>query len=92
MKTRLPAILVFLAIVFGIVGLLHYHPPRFWDDFSGMTEPEVRVRLGEPFRDSRKDGEGSAEHFTLGWPQGFEQGLFLEFEGGVVVSKKRYSR
>jgi hypothetical protein len=81
-----------LAIIFGIVQLVHYGPPRFWSDFSGVTEAEARARLGEPFRDSRKDGDGNAKHFTLGWYQGFEQGFFLEFRDGVVVSKKRHSR
>jgi hypothetical protein len=90
--TQLLGLLVVLVVMFGVIGLMHCGPPRSWHDFSGMTEAEVRARLGEPFRDNRKDGTGDAKHYTLGWHQGFETGLFLEFKDGVVVSQKRYSR
>jgi hypothetical protein len=78
-----------------IVGLGIYvgvGPPRFWGDFTGMSEDEVRERLGEPFRDSRHMGNDGPDEFTLGWYQGLEQGFFLTFKGGNVVAQNRYSR
>ena len=66
--------------------------PRFWGDFTGMTEAEVRASLGEPFRDSRVDPGGDPHRYRLGWRVNRETGLFLEFEKGTVVSQKRVSR
>lgn len=57
-----------------------------------MTDRDVRDQLGEPFRDSRDNNNKVGNEYTLGWYQGFEVGLFLEFKDGVVVSQERISR
>src|SRR5688572_14694787 len=62
-----------VAIAFGIVvfALVCYGPPQLWGDFTGMTEAETRHRLGEPFRDSRKEPpDANPQEYTLGWPYG----------------------
>ena len=72
---ELAVFVVVLAIVFVAVC---YGPPRFWDDFTGMTEALLKEKLGEPFRDDRQRGMGNANDFTLGWYQGFGIGFFSE--------------
>jgi hypothetical protein len=89
---RLRDVAIVLAIIVGIVQFVHYGPPRFWGDFTGMTEAKVRQQLAEPFRDNRDNKDKDVQDFTLGWYQGFQVGLFLEFEDGVVISQKRISR
>lgn len=86
------AIAAVVAVLFGIVLFNHYGPPRFWGDFTGMTEAAVRERLGEPFRDSRHNEDEEANEYRLGWQQVFSVCLFLEFKDGVVVSQERVSR
>lgn len=84
----------FFAVVAVIAALVlygHFGPPRFWGDFTGMTEAEARAHLGEPFRDNRVDDGGDVESFRLGWRY-FETGLFLKFEDGIVVSQERIGR
>jgi hypothetical protein len=77
-------------IMIGGTLFVHYGPPRFWGNFTGMSEGEVRQRLGQPFRDSRHNN--NEREYTLGWYQGFEVGLFLEFRDGVVISQERVNR
>lgn len=89
---KLHQVVAVIACTFAIVLFIHYGPPRFWGDFTGMTEGEVRGHLGEPFRDSRERQGDEETEYTLGWYQGFEQGLFLKFQDGMVVSQDRISR
>ena len=89
---KLRDLAIVLMILVGAVLFVHFGPPRFWGNFSGRTEAEVRERLGEPFRDSRDDIDNETKEYTLGWYQGFEVGLFLKFKEGVVVSQERVSR
>ena len=91
MKTLGSVALVVLLIIAAVL-FVHHGPPRFWGDFTGMTEAQVIERLGQPFRDSRQAPDGNPEEYTLGWSQGFEQGFFLRFKKGVVVAQERYSR
>ncbi len=81
-----------LTVLMGMTLFIHYGPPRFWRDFEGMSEAEVRERLGVPFRDSRGHEGNDADEYTLGWYQGFEVGLFLNFKQDVVVSQERITR
>lgn len=85
-------VIAVVAFIAGIVVCAGYGHPRFWGDFTGMTEAEARTRLGQPFRDTRRDGDGDPQRYRLGWQQGLETGLFLEFENGVVVSQERIGR
>ena len=81
-----------LIVIVGIVEFVHFGPPRFWADFTGMSEATAREKLGEPLYDSRGNKEDEPVEYTLGWYQGFEVSLFLTFRDGVVVSQKRMSR
>lgn len=92
MKKEAAELLAGVAVLAGVVLFIHYGPPRFWRDFEGMSEAEVRERLGEPFRDSRSRPGDDTDEFTLGWYQGFEVGLFLTFRDNVVVSQERITR
>ncbi len=89
---RLCSIALVLLIMVGALSFVHYGPPRFWGDFTGMPEAAVREKLGPPFRDSRTQRNNAVEEYTLGWYQGFEVGMFLTFKDGVVVSQERVSR
>ncbi len=85
-------LVISVLLLASVVAYVRLGPPRFWKDFTGMTEAQARERLGDPFQDSRIANDGGDGIFTLGWYQGFEIGMFLEFENGVVVSQRRVSR
>jgi len=89
---RLGEVALVLLLIIAAVLFVEHGPPRFWGDFTGMTEADVIERLGQPFRDSRQTPEGNPEEYTLGWHQGFQQGFFLKFKKGVVVSQERHTR
>jgi hypothetical protein len=90
--SKLINVAIVLLIMIAIVLFIHYGPPRFWGDFTGMSEAACREKLGQPFRDSRVDEDKQAQEFTIGWYQGCQVGLFLTFKDGVVVSQERVSR
>ena len=89
---RLRELAIVLVMIVGAVLFVHYGRPRYWGDFTGRSEAEVREQLGEPFRDSRDGTDNDPAKYTLGWYQGFEVGLFLTFKDGVVVSQELITR
>ena len=77
-------------VLLGMMLFIEYGPPRFWGSFTGMSEAEVREKLGEPHRDGDKDGDKETSEYILKWHAGFGSGLFLTFnENGTVVSQER---
>ncbi len=86
---KLGEYLVVAVVLVGVVGFVHFGPPRYWGSFIGMTNAEVRQHLGQPDFDDNDDNDNVE---TLGWHQGFQVGLFLDFQDGVVISQRRVSR
>lgn len=94
---HLKGTLVVILLIVGVI-VLYCGPPRFWGDFTGITEATAIKRLGTPMYDSRKvppryNGELSDEFpqggsFTLGWAHGAVR-LSLYFEDGMVTSQRR---
>ena len=81
---------VVAALISGAGIFIGHGPPRFWRDFTGMNEAEVREQLGPPIRDSRDSEDNNARKYTLGWSQGPLTLFVLTFEDEVVVSQNRY--
>jgi hypothetical protein len=84
---------VAIVLWIAVFAIVFYGPPHLWGDFTGMTEAEVCDWLGEPFRDSRTEApNANHQEYTLGWPYSLDQGLFLTFRNGIVISQERYSK
>ena len=74
-------------VVLGVIGFVRHGPLKFQRNFVGMSEAEVRSRLGDPFSDSRRSG-GDGRSYTLGWHQGRSTPFELNFKDGAVTSRR----
>lgn len=89
-----PAFLCFVVILL-VLSQFANGPGKFHENYQGMKEPEVVAKLGRPYFDTRRFQQAAGNQngeYELIWSYGFERGLTLHFNNGIVVKQSNASR